>query len=117
MRKKLYSILLLVWLLVLAACVPGGENYVSTQETGTESNEELTTPEDTAGTDSEQQDGHTSQFNLADIPESRQALTSQSMTICLSLLRQITLQKLLKPTPSWMNLEDVVLRMRTYAGN
>ena len=69
MRKKLYSILLLVWLLMLAACVPGGENYVSTQETGTESNEELTTPEDTAGTDSEQQDGHTSQFNLADIPE------------------------------------------------
>ena len=42
MKKKLYSILLLVWLLVFAACMPEGERYVPTQETETEGNEELT---------------------------------------------------------------------------
>ena len=56
MKKKLYSILLLVWLLVFAACMPEGERYVPTQETETEGNEELTNTEDMVEADSGHQD-------------------------------------------------------------
>ena len=69
MKKKLYSIMLLVWLLVFAACMPEGERYVPTQETETEGNEELTNTEDMVEADSGHQDGHISQFDLTDIPE------------------------------------------------